>query len=257
HRSATGPLGLLKNGVTSIETEADGLPKTQHRTLLKNRAAATDTMIFVRQELLKNHDISSVELAGLVGKLLNRPWSKGSLQRHGGALKTWARWIDPHVIDPTKSTYQYDPTEFDDPATSRGRKKRKINPAIIRRVSAFAREGFSDPAISEKLNISVRHVKQSVTLDDAAVRKQVGVKRRKPKIPRMQGSGRWNGFKLIPATDRIALADLWYGDGHVDHDIRPKFELAGAPKGFSRSQLNRLLGPRDGSRKPDWYYKDG
>jgi len=246
-------LGLLKNGIASMETEASELPKSQHHTLLKNRAAATDSMTLVRQELLKNNDISTVELAQIVGEALERPWSKGSLQRHGGAFKTWARWIDPHVIDPTKSTYEYDPSEFDHPSNSRGRRKRKINPAVVGRVSVLAREGHSDPAIGEKLNISVRNVKQVMTEADREIRKLTGMKRRKLAEPRLRQATRWKGFNLVPLEEKCALADLWYGDGHVDRDIRPKFEMAGAPKGFSRSQLNRLLGPRDGSRIPAWY----
>ncbi|WP_147436032.1 hypothetical protein [Litoreibacter meonggei] len=69
--------------------------------MFKHAIARCDTVQLARSMLVKNPSVSSVEVTEmLVTKFGKRYQTDGSKIRVGNALKRWARWVEPHLIDP-------------------------------------------------------------------------------------------------------------------------------------------------------------
>jgi hypothetical protein len=246
-------LGLLQLNSTEGSLWVTDDPVRDYDIALKNSAAKTRTMGLVRAELMKNFSMPAKDVGSKVEADSGRSWSDTSRQRYGNAFKVWARWIDPHLIDPTKSTYQYDHTGSASLTSGPGRRALEIHPMKKSQVSELVRQGSSIPTIAKTLSMSERNVKRAMSDEDRKYRQD----NRPLRAPRSELNGklvpRWSAFDSLGLEEKRRLASIWYSNASVNEVVRPEFEKAGAPSGFSRHQLNRLLGPRDASRPPDWY----
>jgi hypothetical protein len=247
-------LGLLKfssrDGTLNLKDD----PVGDYDIIVKNAVAKTATMDLVQSELLKDFDLPAKKLAAKIGLEIGRQWSDSSRQRYGNAFKVWARWIYPHLVDPTKSTYQYNKLEPQGMIGSSGRQILEIHPMKKKQVSELVHQDVSIPAIAEQLGMSTRNVKRAMSDHDKEYRKKNAAYRRKSGEARGKQVQRWKeGFVTLPASEMQRLASLWYSRSHLDEIVLPEFKRAGAPSGFNRGQLYRFLGPRDASKAPAWY----
>ncbi len=137
---------------------------------------------------------------------------------------------------------------------SSGRQILEIHPMKEKQVSELVHQDVSIPAIAEQLGMSTRNVKRAMSDHDKEYRKKNAAYRRKSGEARGKQVQRWKeGFVTLPASEMQRLASLWYSRSHLDEIVLPEFKRAGAPSGFNRGQLYRLLGPRDASKAPAWY----
>ena len=231
-------------------------PMGDYDIIVKNASAKTRTMEIVQSALAKDFDMPPKELGAKIAAEIGREWSDASCQRYGNALKVWGRWIYPHLIDPTKSIYQSKASGQNETVTGPGRQMLEIHPMKKKQVSDLIHQDVSIPAIAKQLGLSIRHVNRAMSEADKVYRQKNPAKRRLSSKPRRKQVQRWNdGFLALPHSERNRLAALWYSTSHLDKIVLPEFERAGAPTGFNRGQLYRLLGPRDASEAPDWYNK--
>ena len=78
------------------------------------------------------------------------------------------------------------------------------------------------------------------------------------KSVRMRNTGKpvgrprkWD-IRDLPLEDAKVLAALYYSGAHVDNVVIPAFIEKGARANIKRANLWIMLGPADGSNKPDW-----
>ncbi|WP_299723081.1 hypothetical protein [uncultured Tateyamaria sp.] len=92
-------LDLVKKIDDSIVPVEDSVSDAD--AMFRHSIARCDTVQLARGMLVENPSVSSTEVAEMVDTKFGKSYSThGTKVRVGQALKRWARWVEPHLIDP-------------------------------------------------------------------------------------------------------------------------------------------------------------
>ncbi|MEN8896683.1 MAG: hypothetical protein ABF248_11430, partial [Yoonia sp.] len=129
--------------------------------MLRYAAAKADSIITARAILIADPSASGEEVSEMLVTKFNKTYTTlGSKLRVGNALKRWARWLEPHLVDPKGGAE----------ATSLKRTAQSTTPAIGRRSYAspenikIAREGYqlgqAATKIAKKIGVNAETVRR-------------------------------------------------------------------------------------------------
>ncbi|POF34210.1 hypothetical protein CLV41_101662 [Roseibium marinum] len=144
---------------TKIEVDIFSSPEF----IFKHLATSTSSLRIARRAIIQNQALSGKEIAEIVGEVLGKKWADSSKQRYGSELKRWAIWLEPHIVNPSKTASGYSLVAFaqgDKPV--HGRRRSIVTPELIQKVLSMRRAGMSKNAISSQLKTTAYVIRKAL-----------------------------------------------------------------------------------------------
>ena len=113
-----------------------------------------------------NPNATAIEVAEAVSLELRKAWVKSSTkQRHGGALRRWAVWLEPHLIDPNSSGEAAALVSYATDRKSAKGRPATFTPTVQKIVARMLHEGVPVAVIAKRFKVTqnaVRNWKRKV-----------------------------------------------------------------------------------------------
>lgn len=140
--------------------------------MIMRAAAATPSIKFAHKMLAANPNVDARDLGAALGAALGKEWSNQSTRkRYGNAIRKWAIWLTPHLIDPRSSS---NAAALVAAAKSREYVKgplRKMTPELLSRIKVDLESSrLTVAAIAKKYDISASSIANNFPRHRSALR---------------------------------------------------------------------------------------
>ena len=152
-------LGVIVRRNGKIYAAEEALVDTE--LILRRAVHSMPIMKKARALIIDNPEVTSRELADSVGTIVGKHWEKDSTrQRHGAAIRRWALWLEPYLIDPTSSGDAAGRVASAVSESTRKGRPGALTPVMERKLRKLVRAGTATADIAATLKVS----KQTVTV---------------------------------------------------------------------------------------------